>query len=203
MAENNKMTVTAGEIEFIRNLFPEGKGLTIKEIKKISEYSSYERNNTYLKSLSKKGAIEEKSVGKTLVYSIKPKNLFVKQAFVSYSIAKLTKLAEKHNILYNAINSLQEDKFDLIVLFGSYSKGTENKDSDVDLLCVTSDEKESELSIAEMKRLYGLNFHTILIPKKEFPKIKQENITLWNSLIKDGIIFKGYDLFYYYTYNEK
>ena len=189
-----------GEYALLRSFFPKAKEMTIKEIMKHSSYSSYERNNSYLNSLAKKKVIQEKKIGKTLVYSLIPQNWFSKKAFHEYALNKARLFSERHKTIANVIKELPEEELDFCAVFGSYAKGTERKESDIDLLCITSNKEKIETALASIKRRYNIVFHSIIIPKTEFAKIKKENLEFWHDLITYEIIFKGYELFYYYAY---
>ena len=192
--------VEEGEHTLLVSMFPKAKDLTIKEIMKNSSYSSYERNNSYLKSLAKKKIIEGKKVGKTLIYSLISSNWHSKKAFHSYALERARNFLEKHKTIALALKELPEEEIDFLAIFGSYAKGTEKKDSDIDLLCATSKKEEIEKSISAIKRKFNLNIQAIFMPKVELGKIKKENIEFWNDLVNYGRIFIGYDLFYYYAY---
>lgn len=201
MAEKRDLKLTGGEEIILRSMFPKGRDMTIKEIREHAPYSSYERNNTYLKSLAQKKAIQEKKIGKTLIYSIISDKWFSKQAFHAYAFKRAQEFSEKNIIIAKAIRELPEELTELILIFGSYAKGTERKESDIDVIIVSSEKEKIELAIASIKRRYGFQLHPIVIQKSEFVKIKSENKELWESLINYGILFKGYELFYYYVYS--
>jgi len=199
--ENN--TLTEGEEIVLRSMFPKGKERTIKEIQKKTAYSSYERNNTYLKILAQKGVLEEKKFGKTLVYSIIPNKWASKKAFNAYALERAEDFSEKHAIVSKALQELPQEEADLVIVFGSYAKGSERKDSDIDTLIVSDEKEKIESTLTSIKRRYGLQIHSIIIPKTEFAKIKNENKELWDSLVTYGILFKGYELFYQYAYKTQ
>jgi predicted nucleotidyltransferase len=187
------------EINILQSFFPKGKDITLKEIMKKANYS-YEPTYRTLKELTKKRIINVKKFGKTLVYSLDLKRESSKIAFYLYSKNRLNNFKEKHFTILSALSELPEDKVDILALFGSYAKGNERENSDIDLLCVTPEKKELKNTIYSLKRSYNLDFSPILLPKIEFAKIKKENKEFWADLVEYGIIFKGYELFYYYAY---
>ena len=186
------------ELEMLQSFFPEGKDLTLKKIMERASYS-YEPTYRTLQELTKKKIIYAKKFGKTLVYEIELKKIESKTAFYHYAIRKASGFSKKHPFISTAISELPEDKIDILAVFGSYAKGTQHEKSDVDVICVTS-ENEIASKIRALKHAYNKNFSPVVIPKSEFAKIKTENKEFWNDLVKYGIIFKGYELFYYYTY---
>ena len=202
MEKKEKTNLAEGEEIALRSMFPKGKELSIKEIMKHTPYSSYERNNTYLKSLAQKQIIEEKKAGRTLLYSIIPDTLISKKAFHAYAFEQVQSFSERHPIITKALKELFKEGIDIILVFGSYAKGTERKDSDIDILAVSNKKDKVERLLTSIKRKYGLPLHAIIVPMVEFGKIKSENKELWDSLVMHGILFKGYEVFYQYAYTN-
>lgn len=197
-----KISILEGTI--IASFFPEAEEMTIKEIQERVEYS-YERVNSALKSLSEKKIIIEKQKGKTLVYSLDLHNLYAEIGFGSYSLERETDFIKKHKTVYKAIQEVENHPFSWsVILFGSYSKGSETKQSDVDLIvtCIPSKEKEVENFVKSLKHKYGINFSPVVLPMHEFSNIKKDNPELWHDLKMYGIVFKGGDSFYYWMYKD-
>ena len=188
----------------ISAFFPEAEEMTIKEILERLDYS-YERINSGLKSLTKKKIVLEKQKGKTLVYSLDTNTPYAYSlGFNRYMLQREVDFIRKHRTIYKAIQEVENQPFSWsVILFGSYSKGTEIKRSDIDLIiiCIPGKEKEVESFIKSLKHKYGINFSPIVLPLHEFPNIKKDNPELWTDLKSYGIVFKGDDNFYYWMYN--
>lgn len=197
------MELTLLEGVIISSFFPEGKGMTIKEIMERVDYS-YERVNSALKSLTKKKMVMEEKKGKTLVYSLNLHHLYSEIGFDHYMLEREIEFIKKYPVQYKAVKEIIENNSILIViLFGSYSKGTENKQSDLDLMCIpASDKKEAEKFILSLKHKYGINISPVIIPLFEFPNIKKDNKELWSDLKQFSIVFKGEDFFYSWMYKD-
>ena len=188
----------------IAAFFPEAKDMTIKEISERVDYS-YERINSALKSLKEKKIVIEEQKGKTLVYSLKLDNLYSETiGFGSYMLEKGVNFIKKNREIYQAIKEIESNPYiDGLILFGSYSKDTETKNSDIDILCFSNKKKETETFISSLKHKFGINFSPIVMLPYEFSYIKKDNPELWNDLKLYGIEFKG-DNFYYWMYkNDK
>ncbi len=190
------------ELSILRSFYPEGKELTLKELKERTGYS-YERINSYLKSLTQKKAVAEKNVGRTLVYSLNFKNISSKVAYYLYSSKRADEFSTKEKTIFIALSELPEEELDLYVVFGSYAKGSQRKGSDIDLLCVTSHKEKVETVISSIKRRYNANLQPVILPRTEFAKIKNENPEFWQDLVNYGILFKGHELMYYYAYEKE
>lgn len=198
-----KISMLEGTI--LASFFPETEEMTIREIQERVDYS-YERINSALKSLAEKKIVIEKQKGKTLVYSLDLNNLYVEIiGFGSYSLQRETDFIRKQRIVYKAIQEVENHPFSWnVILFGSYSKGTETKGSDVDLMvtCIPSKEKEMNSFIKSLEHKYGINFSPVVLPMREFSNIKKDNPELWNDIKLYGIVFKGGDSLYYWMYKN-
>jgi predicted nucleotidyltransferase len=203
------MEISSLEGTIISCFFPEAGEMTIKEIiERLDHYYSYERVNSSLKSLTEKKIVIERQIGKTLIYSIDVTNIYVYiMGFNAYLLERETSFIRKHREIYHAIQEIENhSSVWSIILFGSYSKGTENKQSDVDLMvtCIPGKEKEVESFIRSLKHKYGINFSPIVLPMQEFSNIKRDNPELWEDLKLYGLVFKGEDAFYSQVYkNDK
>lgn len=199
------MKISMLEGTILASFFPEAEEMTIKEIQERVDYS-YERINSALKSLTEKKVVIEKQKGKTLVYSLDLNNLYVEIiGFGSYSLQRETDFIRKQRTIYKAIQEVENHHFSWsVILFGSYSKGTETKQSDVDLIvtCIPSKEKEVNNFIKSLEHKYGINFSPVVLPMHEFSNIRKDNPELWNDLKLYGIVFKGGDSFYYWMYKD-
>ena len=198
------MKISSLEGIIIASFFPEAEEMTIKEIRERVEYS-YERVNSALKSLAKKKIVIENQKGKTLVYSLDLNNLYAEiMGFNAYMLQREIEFIKKHRSIYNAIKKVIESPFVWgIILFGSYSKGTETKQSDVDLICISNKEKETVHLVKSLKYESNVEFSPVVLPLNEFPNIKRDNPELWRDLKMHGIVFKGEDTFYYWIYKDE
>jgi predicted nucleotidyltransferase len=189
----------------ISAFFPEAEEMTIKEIQERVDYS-YERVNSALKSLTEKKIVIEKQKGKTLIYSIDLEVPYsYSLGFNRYMLQREVEFIKKHKTIYKAIQEVENNPLSWnVILFGSYSKGTETQQSDVDLIvtCLPNKEKEVENFVKSLKHKYGINFSPVVLPIHEFPTIKKDNPELWNDLKMYGIVFKGDDSFYSWVYKD-
>jgi predicted nucleotidyltransferase len=195
----NKNKLSENELRVLGSFFPEGKEITLKIIQKRTKLS-YEPVHRIIKRLVKKNFIIEKKFGKTLVYSLDFSKEKIKIAFILYADEKKEKFAENYGNVYRALSNTKEDDIDFLAIFGSYAKGSPTKKSDIDVLCVSSNKPKVENEIKALRYETNLEFAPIVISKTEFAKIKNENKQFWKDLVDYGIIFKGYELFYYNAY---
>ena len=187
------------ELRVLSGFFPEGKDITLKQIMEKSGLS-YEPVYRNIKELAEKKRILPKRFGKTLVYSLNFEKEDVKTAFFFYAKERFKEFSKKYGTIFRALSKINDENVDFLAVFGSYAKGNPGKESDVDVLCVSSKKKEDEREIIGLKYESNLEFAPVVMLKSEFRKIKKENEIFWKDLVEFGIIFKGYELFYSEAY---
>jgi len=183
------------------SFFPEAGEKTIKELMDRSGYS-YERVYNTLKSLEDKGIVTGRKIGKTLSYKIDLGKDATELAFVHFSMVRKTKFAERYHKASKAMKEfLKKVDADSVIVFGSYAKGEAKGGSDLDVLCISSSEGIEKIALS-LRHKYNLRINSVPIKIEEFKKIKSENPEFWSDLIEVGVILKGYELFYDYTYRR-
>ena len=187
------------ELKVLSSFFPEGREVTLKQIKEKTGLS-YEPIYRNIKELEKKKVILCKKFGKTLVYSLNFEKEEANTAFFFYSKKRLKEFSRKYSVIFNALSRINNEGVDFLAVFGSYAKDNPTKKSDVDILCVSDNKKENEQELKSLRYATNLEFSPVVLSKSEFKKIKKENDVFWNDLVKFGIIFKGYELFYSEAY---
>ena len=197
MTETNKLS--KNELGALSSFFPEGKDITLKIIQERTKLS-YEPVHRIINQLVDKKLLIEKKFGKTLVYSLDFSKEKIRISFILYANEKKEKFEGENRNIYRALSKIKEGDIDFLSIFGSYAKGSPTKKSDVDVLCVSPNKTKIEREIKSLRYETNLEFTPIVIPKSEFAKIKKENEQFWKDLVEYGIIFKGYELFYYYAY---
>lgn len=121
----------------------------------------------------------------------KNKYLFLKKNFETLTyiyfaeIYKLSKFLEQNTKLKIVFEEItKKSKSNLIILFGSYAKGNETKNSDLDVYIETKNLKEKE----EIQKIYSK--FSVKIGKFD----KDSNLI--KEIIKNHIILKGFEKFY-------
>jgi len=190
----------------IAAFFPEATEMTIKEIRERINYS-YERVNSALKLLTEKKIVLEQQKGKTLLYSLDLNSIYsYSLGFNRYMLQREISFIKKHKTIFNALKKISKNPFVwAVILFGSYSKGTETKQSDIDLLVLSipGQEKEIERFVKSLKYEMNLEFSLVVLPLQEFSYIKKDNPELWKDLKLYGLVFKGEDNFYGEMYQNE
>lgn len=144
--------------------------------------TSLTRIQSNLNQLRNINILDYKTQGKNHVYFIK-RNLTSKLYILNAENYKLAKLLIKNSELEPIFQDLIKTKTSLIILFGSYAKGTNKKDSDIDIYIDTTDQKVKNEA----------QFHHKLSIK--IGKFNKEDLLI-KEIIKNHIIIKGAEEFY-------
>ncbi|MBU2634411.1 MAG: nucleotidyltransferase domain-containing protein [Nanoarchaeota archaeon] len=146
--------------------------------------TSLTRIQSILKNLQKTNVIDHNIVGKNHIYFIK-KNLTSKSFILNaenYKLAKiLTKNPELEPIFQDIIKKCNSN---LIILFGSYAKEKQKKESDIDIYIETTNQKIKE----ETQKIYD----SLSIKIGKF----NPNDLLIKEIIKNHAIIKGSEEYY-------
>lgn len=89
------------------------------------------------------------------------------------------------DIIEQIVKTYQPQK---IILFGSYARGTQNQDSDIDLLVIKDTQEDFITRIRNVRKslLCPLPLDILVYTKDEIDKLKDE----WfiNDILKEGIV---------------
>lgn len=199
--------LTNGEIRIIECFFPLlEKSHTTKEIETKSNYS-HERTYTLLMSLVKKGYLTKRRVGKTYLFSANPKEDFLLPFTHLHTKKKEQFFKNKPIFIKNLLNEFVEkiSNTDLIsvIVFGSYAKREERKESDIDILCITRKKYAIEKIALSLVHKYNKKITPIIVPARDFPNMKKDNPVFYKDLTESGIILYGIESFYKLTCGKK
>ena len=129
--------------------------------------------------------IKEKA-GKAILVKLNNTNSIIK-SYLTIASEEEKKEYLKKSLVILKISSEIESK-EIVILFGSYAKKTENEKSDIDLMIINKDGKKS-LSFSKYEILFKKKINPVFITEKEFKQMikeKAENVgkqALTNHLI--------------------
>ena len=170
----------------ILSLFTKGyeKEYYIREVEKLLEVSSRTALVTLAK-LEKKGILESKTKGKIKIYTIKKSSLSREYLLLTEQYKKIQFL-EKNHLVKEVLEKADEFMQGIVIIFGSYAKGIQKGDSDLDLFIVGAyDEK----MIKEAGHKYGLDINIKSYPLNIFEKEIRDDILL-KEVIENHILIK-------------
>jgi len=146
--------------------------------------TSLTRVQAILTELRNMSVLDYKIEGKNHIYFIK-KNLISKSFILNAENYKLAKILSKHPELEPIFQDvIKKSKCGLILLFGSYAKNTEKKDSDIDIYMETTNSKIKE----EVQKIYGLI-------SVKIGKFNPDDLLI-KEIIKNHAIIKGGENYY-------
>lgn len=198
----NTTMISQAQLEVLASFFPRLDEKASREIE-VSTGLSHEPVFRILKELVKNRHLKERKVGKTNVYEF----VLTDDAFLIYNYfmaKRMEKFRSKHGLLYKRLREFAASlKADSVILFGSYSKGREIKDSDIDIL-VVSDEKGIENKAMAFRTKYSLLIKPITVKNEDFDNIRKDNPAFYEDIVEFGIILEGIEFFFKRIYqNEK
>jgi predicted nucleotidyltransferase len=154
------------------------KKVTINEIAKATK-EHYSFVHRIINRLSKDGVITKIKAGKAYLCSF---NLENEKALILLQLSEIEKrkeFYEKNKELRLVLDDFvalekSQSKILSVVLFGSYSKGTATKESDIDLLILSRNKPSIGKTIKEIYAKYGREINPIIMTPDEFKKQKDK-----------------------------
>lgn len=172
---------------------------SIKQLSNILK-RPYVKIHKSIKRLAKSKIIKEIIKGKSHYCSMDYKNNVDVICFISSQMTR--KFLEKNKkikvLIEDILANITFPDYTL-VLFGSFAKGSATKNSDIDIALITSSEnkEKAERIMASIKRTASLNVHSFEFSYNDFIEmLKSKEVNVGNEIIKNSIIFKGYEQFY-------
>lgn len=185
------MIIMKTEIKILEFLIENRYGPTLREISQKLRID-YKITHTAAERLIKKGIVEKKRVGKSITLFIK--NKFSNEIFEA-EMKKRERVLLNQNIraIYERLCELN---FPFIaILFGSYSIGRQNKNSDIDIMVIC--EKSREQSVEETISLIPLKIHLIILEPKDFMNMaRSKEFTVVSEANKNRVILSGIEDYY-------
>ncbi len=160
----------------------------------------YVKIHKSIKRLADKKIIIEAIRGKSHYCSINYKDNLDVVCFVNSQRAKaFLERNKKIDLIVSNISALLKFPDYSLVLFGSYAKGSADKNSDLDLAVIASKENkaEAERVMNSIKRLSSLEIHSLEFTYEDFIEmLRSKEGNVGKEIIKKSIIFKGCEQFY-------
>lgn len=186
----NKINMTENNLQVL-SLFTNGfdKEYYIREVEKLLKISP-RTAQLILEDLENRGIIESKTRGKIKSYKLKINDLS-KRYLTFVELYKAISFMDEHLLIKEAIEKISPFINGIGIIFGSYAKGTSNKESDLDIFIAGNYENEE---VKKVSRNLGIDISAKCYPLKTFEKNINQDILL-KELLKNHIIFKNTELF--------
>src|SRR3990167_8075258 len=186
----NKINITENGLQII-SLFTNGfdREYYIREVEKLLKISP-RTAQLILEDLENKGIIESKVKGKIKSYKLKINEL--SNRYLTFvELYKSIAFMEKNLLVKEVIEKISPFINGIGIIFGSYAKGTSNKESDLDIFVAGNYEKE------EIKRVsinLGIEISVKCYPLDIFEKNISRDILL-KEILKNHIVFINIEQF--------
>lgn len=164
----------------------------LRQISKLTKLPLKTCQNTLLE-LEKNRILKGKIEGKNKYFTLNLDNIQTKSSLLHTEIHKMDSFLEKYPTFKTFLKELNTNI--LILVFGSFAKGTANKESDLDLLIVS--EKE-ELPV----HLLPYKIHPINLAENSFIKAIKEKETLIKEIEENHIILNNHSSYVNLMWNQ-
>ncbi|MBI5797972.1 nucleotidyltransferase domain-containing protein [Candidatus Woesearchaeota archaeon] len=147
-----------------------------------------------LQKLEEKNIFSTKQMGKNKLFKLNIQNILTREYLTSVEILKTVSVLEKHFFLKKFLYELTPIiNTKPLILFGSYAKGIEHKESDLDLvLCDQNKDKSIEQKIKDFGKQYRIKIQLQKATRKDLEKGLREKDPLIQEIVKDHIILNNY-----------
>ncbi len=156
-----------------------------------------------LEELEKKGILKSRKRGNMKYYRLNTDNTEIKDIIAITELTKKIGFLSKHRKIAHALHDLKGD--DRIVgIFGSYAKGTQKEDSDIDLFIIG---KRTGREYAQEGKKLRLNISVKHFKKNEWAKLIMQKNSLCREIISNHALLYGTEKFislawrHYYGFN--
>ncbi len=147
-----------------------------------------------LKKLEKMNILSGITKGRNKEFSLNLSNSTVKYYMILAETFASINYLEKKFIIKKIVSEIGNQIEGTIILFGSFAKGEETEESDVDLFVLTK-KRLDENAFAETGNLVGREISLKCTNKKRFLKGLEDGDPLIREVVSDHIILKGIDDF--------
>lgn len=175
--------------EFLGEYHAQITGSYIAKQKKLNQKTV----SNYLNRLEKEGILKSKNQGKNKLYFLNLHNKeIIKKFIIAAENLRTLQFYKKHPLVTEIAEKICPLIKGTAVIFGSYAKGLEKNDSDIDILVIGQCNHNEIENISKMFKKE--------ISLKVYPKFKKDILT--TEAIKDHIIIKNAEKFVGMILNE-
>lgn len=190
------MVINKIAFQIIALLLQQRKPCYLREIAKKTQNSTSSVSRQ-LDCLKKEHVIKEQALGKGLFYALNFQNDLAQKYCEIVEIQKRDNFVQKYKglklIMDDVLKDIQNECLVNITIFGSVAKEQARKESDIDLLIITTKKQEYPSVIRKIHAEYGKMLSIISFTEKELQQ--RMNEPLIQQIIKDHIVFFGFDYF--------
>lgn len=175
--------------EFLGNYTGSFTGSYIAKKKSLNQKSV----SNALNKLEDEGFLKSKTVGKNKEFSLNLDNLeSVKNFVVAAEHLRTANFLKKNPMIKEIVIKTKNTFYGIVVVFGSYAKGIQKKDSDLDVFVAGSYNKDAVQKISE---LYNLHISVKNCPTSALKRALRKRDILLTEVIKNHVIISGAEEF--------
>lgn len=168
--------------------------LTILQIMKKLKKKSYQRIYESVKEFEKENILSISKVGQSSLVELGKSH---ETAIILSYIEEKESMSKKIPNLKDLLN-ISEFSDDILIITGSYAKGTQTKNSDIDFAVITKEDAFKKSKILENRTLtFHPEIHPIVFTQKDFKEMllsREHNLA--KEIFKYHIIFKNSRRYY-------
>lgn len=142
-----------------------------------------------LNELEREGILIGNTSGNRKYYSLNFNNPVLPFQIIGFENLKFLNFLEKNKKI---IDFSKEVEGEIVCVFGSYAKGLNKKDSDLDLFIVG---KVDSLKIRKLGERYGFDIQLFNILSKDFERVVKENKGVFKEVLENHVLLKGGEFF--------
>jgi len=139
-----------------------------------------------LNKLEKEDILKFSSEGKNKYYYLNKFNPNIREVVKLVEINRKIIFIEKNKKLKGLFDKLEQRTEGILIVFGSYAKGSNTEKSDLDILVIGKIQ-----SVSDLEDLYNMKINAVTSDKRRFDK--NERIII--EIIKSHIVLKGVEEF--------
>ena len=184
-------------------------GLTISQVSKLLKIG-YAPAYNHISEMEKEEIIKVLKIGNSKQCKLNLENTKTRHLLQEIDIKRKEDLYSKNPKIKSAIESLISKLAEKyisellsVVLFGSYAKGTANKQSDIDLMFIVSDFKDKNLresierECASLQYSHNIKISPLITNIEEFKKmLNLKELNIGKETKEFGISLYGHELFW-------
>ena len=175
--------------EFLGNYTGSFTGSDIARKKSLNQKSV----SNALNKLESEGFLKSNTVGKNKEFSLNLDNMeTVKNFIVAAEHIRTANFLKKQALIKEIILKIGPAFNGIVIIFGSYAKGTQKKDSDLDIFIAGAYDRDKVYKVSE---LYNLQINVKNYPASAFRRSLKNKDILLTEIIKSHVIISGAEEF--------
>lgn len=187
----------ASELEVLK--FYLGDYTSRLHVRKISRLAgaNHRTVSLALQRLEKKGIMKHEAVGRSKQYFLNLDNFLSKEYIKNAESYLAIRLIERHFMIKKLLAELSPVlKNTPVILFGSYAKGKETKESDLDILVIKTGKEQTVIKKIEgFAELYNVQIQVQKSTQRNFELGVREKDNLAVEIMRNHVILNNSELF--------